>query len=53
VSASGEKLIRTGARIARHARRVTFQTAEVAMPRALFEQILARIVWLTPLCDFG
>jgi hypothetical protein len=48
-----EKLIKTGARIVRHARYVTFQMAEVAVPRALFEQILARINGLVPLCDTG
>ena len=48
-----EKLIKTGARVARHARYITFQMAEVAVPRALFEQILARITQLTPLCDTG
>ena len=48
-----EKLIKTGARIVRHARYVTFQMAEVAVPRALFEQILVRIARLTPLCDTG
>ncbi len=48
-----EKLIKTGARIVRHARYVTFQMAEVAVPKALFEQILARIARLTPLYDSG
>ena len=48
-----ERLIKTGARIVRHARYVTFQMAEVAVPRALFEQIVARIAQLTPLCDTG
>ena len=48
-----EKLIKTGARIVRHARYVTFQMAEVAVPRALFEQILVRIARLTPLYDTG
>jgi hypothetical protein len=48
-----EKLIKTGARIVRHARYVTFQMAEVAVPRVLFEQILTRIARLTPLCDTG
>ena len=48
-----EKLIKTGVRIVRHARYVTFQMAEVAVPRALYEQILARIARLTPLCDTG
>ena len=46
-----EKLIKTGARIVRHARYVTFQMAEVAVPRALFEQILRRILGLVPLWD--
>lgn len=48
-----EKLIKTGARIVRHARYVTFQMAEVAVPQALFGQILARIARLTPLYDTG
>ena len=48
-----EKLIKTGARIARHSRYVTFQMAEVAVPRALFDQFLARIACLTPLWDTG
>ncbi len=36
-----------------HARYVTFQMAEVAVPRVLFEQILARIARLTPVVDTG
>ncbi len=48
-----EKLIKTGARIVHHARYVTFQMAEIAVPRVLFEQILARIARLTPLYDTG
>ncbi len=48
-----EKLIKTGVRIVRHARYVTFQMAEVAVPRALFEQILRRISRLVPLYDTG
>ena len=48
-----EKLIKTGARIVRHSRYVTFQMAEVAVPKALFEQIPARIARLTPPCDTG
>ncbi len=48
-----EKLIETAARIAGHARYVTFQMAEVAAPRELCEQILARIARLTPLHDTG
>ena len=48
-----EKLVKTGARIVRHARCVSFQTAEVAVSRTPFEQILARIARLTPPCDTG
>ena len=35
-----EKLIKIGAKVIRHARRLTFQLAEVAVPRELFEAIL-------------
>ena len=38
-----EKLIKIGAKIVRHARYVTFQMAEVAIPRRHFQQILRRI----------
>ena len=38
-----EKLIKIGAKVVRHAKAVTFQLAEVAVPRALFEAILGRI----------
>ena len=38
-----EKLIKIGAKVVHHARSVTFQLAEVAVPRALFAAILARI----------
>jgi hypothetical protein len=38
-----EKLIKIGARVVRHGRYVIFQLAEVAMPRALFAEILERI----------
>ena len=41
-----EKLIKIGAKIVRHARYVTFQMAEVAMPRKLFREILRRIARL-------
>ena len=37
------KLIKTGAKVARHARYVVFQMAEVAVPRQLFAAILGRI----------
>jgi hypothetical protein len=38
-----EKLIKFGANVVRHAEAVTFQLAEVAIPRELFAAILARI----------
>jgi len=43
-----EKLIKIGAKVVRHARYVTFQMAEVAIPRSLFETILRRIGRLRP-----
>ena len=43
-----EKLVRIGARIVRHGRYVVFQLAEVAVPRALFAEILRRIERLRP-----
>jgi hypothetical protein len=38
-----EKLIKIGAKVTRHSKYVTFQLAEVAVPRALFATILERI----------
>jgi hypothetical protein len=38
-----EKLVKIGARLTRHARRLVLQMAEVAIPRDLFGQILSRI----------
>ena len=38
-----EKLIKIGARVVNHGRYVTFQMAEVAIPRTLFAEILNRI----------
>ena len=38
-----EKLIKIGAKVVSHAKAVTFQLAEVAMPRSLFAAILERI----------
>ena len=38
-----DKLVKIGAKIVRHTRYVTFQLAEVAVPRDLFRQILNRI----------
>ena len=43
-----EKLIKIGAKVVRHGRYVTFQSAEVAVPRALFADILRRIDRLRP-----
>ena len=44
----GEKLVTIGARIVRHGRYVVFQLAELAVPRALFAEILRRIDGLRP-----
>jgi hypothetical protein len=38
-----EKLIKIGAKVVRHARSLTFQLAEVAVPRELFKTILQKI----------
>ena len=38
-----EKLIKIGAKVIRHSRYVIFQMAEVAVPRAMFREILNRI----------
>jgi len=38
-----EKLIKIGAKVVHHARYVTFQLAEVAIPRRLYGMILERI----------
>ncbi len=43
-----EKLIKVGAKIVRHGRYVTFQMAEVAVPRNLFREILRLIDELRP-----
>ena len=43
-----EKLVKIGAKIVRHGRYVTFQMAEVAVPRDLFADILDRIDRLRP-----
>jgi hypothetical protein len=43
-----DKLIKIGGKIVRHGRYVTFQMAEVAIPRDLFADILRRIAWLRP-----
>ncbi len=43
-----EKLIKIGAKVVRHGRYITFQLAEVAVPRHLFADILCRIDRLRP-----
>jgi hypothetical protein len=46
LTALREKLARTGAKVTRHAKYVTFQLAEVAVTRNLFVAILHRIASL-------
>ena len=43
-----EKLIKIGAKMVRHGRYITFQLAEVAIPKTLFADILRRIDRLRP-----
>ncbi len=43
-----EKLIKIGAKVMRHGRYITFQMAEVAIPRPLFAEILRLIDGLRP-----
>ncbi len=43
-----EKLVKIGAKVVRHGRYVTFQLAEVAVPRDLFRKFLRRIDDLRP-----
>ena len=43
-----EKLIKIGAKVVRHSRYITFQMAEVAVPRGLFRKILRLIDGLRP-----
>ncbi len=43
-----EKLVKIGAKVVRHGRYVTFQLAEVAIPRRLFAGILRLIDGLRP-----
>ncbi len=38
-----DKLIKIGAKVVRHGRYATFQMAEVAVPRGLFQEIPRRI----------
>jgi hypothetical protein len=43
-----ERLVKIGAKIVRHGRSITFQLAEVMVPRALLQQILSAIAALRP-----
>jgi hypothetical protein len=43
-----DRSVKIGAKIVRHGRSVIFQMAEVAVPRALFQEILSAIVALRP-----
>ncbi len=43
-----EKLFKIGAKVVRHGRHITFQMAEVAIPRTLFVEILRLISGLRP-----
>ncbi len=43
-----EKPIKIGAKVVRHGRYITFQLAEVAIPRPLFGEILRLIDGLRP-----
>ena len=43
-----EKLIKIGAKVVLHGRYITFQMAEVAIPRTLFAEILGLIDGLRP-----
>lgn len=43
-----DRLVRIGAKIVRHGRSITFQMAEVMVPRAPFQQILDAIAALRP-----
>ena len=44
-----DRLVKIGAKIVRHGRSITFQMAEVMVPRALFQQLLDAITVLRPL----
>jgi hypothetical protein len=48
-----EKLIKICAKVVAHAKYITFQLAEVAVPRKLFTRILGRIARLRPACASG
>ncbi len=43
LSALREKLIKIGAKVIHHAKYITFQMAEVAIPRKMFQTMLKRV----------
>ena len=43
-----EKLVKIGAKVVRHGRYVTFQLAEIGIPRRLFAEVLQLIDGLRP-----
>ena len=49
LSARSEKLIEIGAKVVRYGRYVTFQLAEIAIPRRWFAEILRLIAGLRPI----
>jgi hypothetical protein len=49
----GEKLVKIGAKVVKHAKYVVFQLAEVAVPRQLFAAVLERIGGLWLACASG
>jgi hypothetical protein len=48
-----EKLIKIGAKVVAHAKYVTLELAEVAVPRKLFAEILERVARSCPACASG
>ena len=44
-----DRLVKIGAKVVRHVLSITFQMAEVMVPRALFQHILTAIAALRPL----
>jgi hypothetical protein len=43
-----DRLVKIGAKIVPHGRSIAFQMAEVAVPRALFQQVLSAVAALRP-----
>jgi hypothetical protein len=48
-----QKLVKIGAKVVRHAKYLTLQLAEVAVPRKLFARLLEGIACLHPACASG